>query len=145
MQILTGIYEQVINQVIDNELKEIDLNENIIDKTSINSAEAQDILSKYLAKVIEKGLVRIREQYKDGSKPAQIKACNEIIAKLSEITNSEDILGWKIGSEGQQLMAILHKTKQQLKDKRPTTSLAISTLFTGSKLEPSMVSELKEK
>lgn len=55
MQILTGIYEQVINQVIDNELKEIDLNENIIDKTSIDSAEAQHILSEYLAQVIEKG------------------------------------------------------------------------------------------
>lgn len=80
MQILTGIYEQVINQVIDNELKEIDLNENIIDKTSIDSAEAQHILSEYLAQVIEKGLIRIREQYRDDSKHAQINACNEIIA-----------------------------------------------------------------
>lgn len=145
MQILAGIYEQVINQVIDNELKEIDLDENIIDKTSIDSAEAQHILSEYLAQVIEKGLLRIREQYKDDSKYAQIKACNEIIAKLSEITNSEDILDWKIGADGQQLLAILHKTKQQLKDRRPTTSLAISTLFTGSKVEPSMVSELKKE
>ena len=109
MQILAGIYEQVINQVIDNELKEIDLDENIIDKTSIDSAEAQHILSEYLAQVIEKGLLRIREQYKDDSKYAQIKACNEIIAKLSEITNSEDILDWKIGADGQQLLAILHK------------------------------------
>lgn len=145
MQILTGIYEQVINQVIDNELKGIDLNENIIDKTSIDSAEAQHILSEYLAQVIEKGLIRIREQYRDDSKHAQINACNEIIAKLSELSNSEDILDWKIGLEGQQLLAILHKTKQQIKDKRPTTSLAVSTLFTGSKLEPSMVSELKRE
>jgi len=145
MQILTGIYEQVINQVIDNELKEVDLNENIIDKTAIDSAEAQHILAEYLAQVIEKGLMRIREEYKDDSKDAQIKACNEIIAKLSQLSNSEDILDWQIGAEGQQLLAILHKTKQQLKDKRPTTSLAVSTLFTGSKLEPSMVSELRKE
>ena len=145
MQILTGIYEQVINQVIDNELKEVDLNENIIEKTPIDSAEAQHILAEYLAQVIEKGLIRIREEYKDDSKDAQIKACNEIIAKLSQLSNSEDILEWQIGAEGQQLLAILNKTKQQLKDKRPTTSLAVSTLFTGSKLEPSMVSELKKE
>lgn len=145
MQLFTGIYEQIINKVIANELNEVDANENIITKSAIDSAEAQHILSEYLGQIIEKGLIRIREQYKENSKEAQINACNEIIAKLSELSNSEDVLDWKIGSEGQYLLAILHKTQQQLKDKRPTTSLSISTLFTGSKLEPSMVNELKRE
>ena len=145
MQILTGIYEKVINQAIETELKEIDLNDNIIDKTSIDSAEAQHILAEYLAQIIEKGLLRIKEQCKEDSKNAQIKACNEIIEKISVLSNSDDILDWKIGSKGEQLLAILQKAKQQIKDKRPTTSLAISTLFTGAKSEPSMVSELKRE
>ncbi len=143
--IFNGIYEQVINKAIDSGLQQIDRNENIVDIANIDAAEAQHILSGYIAKVVEQGLIYIRDEYKEQSKSIQIAACNEIIKKLSELTKSDDILEWKIGDEGQQLFAVVKKTEQKLKENRPITSLSISSLFTGSKLEPSMVSELKKE
>ena len=143
--IFNGIYEQVINQAIDSGLQQIDRNENLVDIADIDAAEAQHILSDYIAKVVEQGLFYIRDEYKEQSKSIQIAACNEIIKKLSELTKSDDILEWKIGDKGQQLFAVVKKTEQKIKDNRPVTSLSISTLFTGSKLEPSMVSELKKE
>lgn len=54
MQIFTGIYEQVINRIIDEELKKINPDQNIIKTANIDPAEAQHVLAEYLEQVIEK-------------------------------------------------------------------------------------------
>lgn len=57
MKISKGVYEQLINQAVENGLRQIDTSEKITVETApIDNAEAQHILASYMAKVIEKGL-----------------------------------------------------------------------------------------
>ncbi len=51
-----GLYEQVINKDLSSELDE---SQQLIEKCNIDKAEAPQILSGYLAEIIEKGLSRL--------------------------------------------------------------------------------------
>lgn len=146
MKISKGIYEQIINQAVEDDLRQIESTENLtVEKKPIDNAEAQHILAVYMAKVIEKSLSRIFEENNVDSKAEQIKLCNDLISKLYETSKSKDWLECKIDNGGEQLLAVFQRSDEELKKKRPQTSLAISTLFTGSKTEPSMVGELKRE
>lgn len=51
-----GLYEQVINSEIQEQLKNLEEEKFIIDKSKIDNAEAKVILSQYISKVIRKAL-----------------------------------------------------------------------------------------
>ena len=53
-----GLYEQVINKSLDNELAETD---KLIQTAAIDPAEAAKILSQYISEVVEKGLQNVRD------------------------------------------------------------------------------------
>ena len=88
-----GLYEQVINQEILDQLNSLEQDKFIINKSDIDKEEAKAILSQYIVQVIRKSLNYIRDKEKDdGAKLLkQIEACNEIIDILSKVSNEEDI------------------------------------------------------
>ena len=90
-----GLYEQVINNEIQNQLKDLESEKFIIDKSKIDNEEAKAILSQYIAKVIRKALNYIRDKEKEDTDKLlkQIEACNDIINILSEVSNEDDIKG----------------------------------------------------
>ena len=147
-----GLYEQVINSKIQEQLNNLEIEKFIIDKSKIDNEEARAILSQYIAQVIRKSLNYVRDKEKEESDKLlkQIEACNEIINILSEVSNEEDIKKYEIDKNGEILNALYSKVnnKKALKKEkvvRPVTPLSQSSLFTGASLEPNMLGELNKE
>jgi hypothetical protein len=142
-----GVYEQIITQELKQKLKELNIDEFLIEKENLDVEEAKTVLSSYISSVIKKALRFIRENNKKDDKEAllsQIKACNELIKALCKLTEDDNLEGFKIAEEGEILTALYSKInsiKGIKEDKaiRPVTPLSQSSLFTGSKLEPNMM------
>ena len=142
-----GLYEQVVNHEIKEELSHVSDVEKYVEK--IDPAEASSVLTQYLSEVVRKGLDRIAGD--DIS--AQLSLVNKIVDLISHETDQEDIRNLVVDDEGEQLLALLSGDDplmrlQQKKAKdlpRPETSISQSSLFTGAIHEPQMFSELKKE
>lgn len=143
-----GLYEQVINNQLTNELAKIEEARKKI--APIDKAEAAKVLSQYLADVIQKGLDNILDNGGDIS--AQITLTNRIVDLIQHTTNEADFAALSIDERAEQLLALLReadpllavgKTAADLV--RPETSVAQSSLFTGAIHEPQMYTELKKE
>lgn len=147
-----GIYEQIINEKLRRNLNNIDLNDFDVGKEKLDVEEARKMLASYISNVTRKALSYIRDQDRkeDESLLQQIKTCNEIIALLSEKLNEDEFKELRIDEKGEVLTSIYSKINsvrgiKQAEVIRPVTPISQSSLFTGSKSEPSMLSELKKE
>ena len=147
-----GLYEQVINKEILQQLNKIEQENFIIDKDKIDKEEAKAILSQYISQIIRKSLNYIRDKEKEDSEKLikQIEACNDIISILSKVSNEEDIKKYEIDKNGEMLTALYSKVNNERalnskKATRPVTPLSQSSLFTGSGQEPNMLGELNKE
>ena len=142
-----GLYEQVVNTEIKDELRQLPEDSKHIEK--IDVAESSSVLTQYLSEVVHKGLDRIAGD--DIS--AQLNLVNKIVDLISQETAQEDLRDFTVDDEGEQLFALLSRDdpmmrigQKKAKDlPRPETSIAQSSLFTGAVHEPQMFSELKKE
>ena len=142
-----GLYEQVVNTEIKDELRQLPEDSKHIKK--IDAAESSSVLTQYLSEVVHKGLDRIAGD--DIS--AQLNLVNKIVDLISQETAQDDLRDFTVDDEGEQLFALLSRDdpmmrigRKKAKDlPRPETSIAQSSLFTGAVHEPQMFSELKKE
>lgn len=143
-----GIYEQVINNEIQNELLKLD--DQLIQKEIINPEEAPHIIAKYVSEIVKKGLESIKEKNNDNL-ASQITCANKMLATIKEYAGLEWLEQYMIEESGKQLLAYYDRKNNiyGISDKnnvvRPETSIAYSSLFTGAKDEPTMFNELKKE
>lgn len=142
--IKAGLYEQLINEQLREELN------TLVDKKAetekIDEAESTKVLSKYLGDVVQRALASIREDKEDVH--SQVKLVNGIIDLMEKEVREVDFSMFKVDKHGEQLLSVLdtiHDDGTKIKLSRPDTSIAHSSLFTGSPREPSMYSELKKE
>ncbi len=147
-----GIYEQLINEKVRKHLKDMSSDLYRIDTESLDMEEAKNYLSSYISEVTRKALLLIREESKSDAHTIkdQVGVCNEIIQVLSNKLSNDQLEEWKLGEKGEVLTAIRSKLNDLGEGsaneiERPITSIAQSTLFTGSHHEPNMVEELKKE
>ncbi len=148
MKLVPGIYEQVINEELSSELSHIsDVCKNV---AGIDKAEASRILAQYLTEVVKQGLDNISDN--GGSLDGQIALVNRIVQTIEQSTNEADFADLKVSDEAKQLLAVLAENdpalaigKSASDIKRPETSIAQSSLFTGAIHEPQMYTELKRE
>ena len=140
-----GLYEQVINKSLDRELERSD---DIAASTGkLDSAEAPQILSHYISELVEKGLRQVSSDDISG----QLSLANRIVSAIADVTGDSDFDGMSVAERAEQLIAVAEKKNTlaavtgEFSPVRPETSLAASSLFTGSIHEPSMMSELKKE
>jgi len=142
-----GLYEQVISKALGEALDSD--TENYIERLPIDTAEASKILSRYIMEIIEKGLDNVKDN--GGNLQSQVDVANKIVRILSEATGQTEFESLSVDNRAEQLIALLRKQNSvfALQEKntiiRPETSIAQSSLFTGSIHEPSMYSELKKE
>lgn len=142
-----GLYEQVVNTEIKDELRQLPEDSKHVEK--IDTAESSSVLTQYLSEVVHKGLDRIAGD--DIS--AQLNLVNKIVDLISQETAQDDLRDFTVDDEGEQLFALLSRDdpmmrigRKKAKDlPRPETSIAQSSLFTGAVHEPQMFSELKKE
>lgn len=140
-----GLYEQVINKSLDRELERSD---DIVASTGkLDGAEAPQILSHYIGELVEKGLRQVSSDDISG----QLSLANRIVSAIADVTGDSDFDGMSVAERAEQLLAVAEKQNTlsavtgEFSPVRPETSLAASSLFTGSIHEPSMMSELKKE
>lgn len=146
--LIPGLYEQVINQQLENELSSIsEARKSIV---PIDKAEASKILTQYLSDVVQKGLDHVAGNGDDIT--PQIMLTNQIISLIQNATKEADFATLSVNERAEQLLALLWEKDPNLalgktaKDvERPETSIAQSSLFTGAIHEPQMFSELKKE
>ena len=153
----SGIYEQLVNTKISTELSKLDPEQYDIQLESLEAEDARRILTIYISYVIQQGLHYIRDSYPVSrdreSLIAQIKLCNDIVSEVAMHTNEPDFEDNQILEKGEILTSLYNKLnsaraiagKANQKVIRPETSIVENALFTGSKKEPSMISELKKR
>ena len=153
----SGIYEQIVNTKISTELSKLDPEQYDIQLESLDADDARRILTIYISYVIQQGLHYIRDSYpasKDkDSLLAQIRLCNDIVSEVAMHTDEPDFEDNQILEKGEILTSLYQKLntaraiagKTNQKVVRPETSIVENALFTGSKNEPSMLSELKKE
>jgi superfamily II DNA or RNA helicase len=147
-----GIYEEIINQKLKNQLTVLDINSYDIGKERIDVEEARKLLSSYISLVTRKALEFVRDNVNDDQQALmnQIQTCNDIITTLSERLDDEEFCQLKIEEEGEVLTSIYSRINSIRSIKkgeviRPVTPLSQSSLFTGSNYEPNMLGELKKE
>ena len=147
-----GLYEQVINKNLDDELSSISPEDKYIEAAQIDDAEASKILAKYVAEVVEKGLDNIKDN--GGDIHDQVSLTNRIISTIQNGTEDTGFEDLSVADRAQQLLAVYNRKNSVLalsersgKEiiQRPETSIAQSSLFTGALHEPQMFSELKKE
>ena len=141
-----GLYEQVINKSLDAELAGTD---KVVETASIDGAEAAKVLAKYVAEVVERGLENVKDN--GGDLETQIELVNRIVRDIAAGTNEGRFDGLSVAQRAEQLLALMERKNTALAvDERagvvrPETSIAQSSLFTGSLHEPQMYTELKKE
>ena len=135
-----GLYEQVINQYIQN-LKKIDQQYDTIPIRDV--ADIPSLLTHYLVPVLKKSLTILEEKHEPLNN--QIERFNEIIKQLSIWTGEEHLNNCQVTPDGEILLSVIDKEQVKIRPQitRPITSLSHSSLFTGSRDEPSLLQELK--
>ncbi|WP_218775598.1 DEAD/DEAH box helicase [Oceanobacillus senegalensis] len=147
-----GIYEEIINIKMKEKLDLFDIKDFQLEKETLDVEEARKFLSSYISNVTRKALQYLRDKETNDKEALlkQIKACNELIITLSQQLDEEEFERLQIDDKGEVLHSIYSKinsVKGIKKEKpiRPVTPISESTLFTGSKSEPDMLSELKKE
>ena len=140
-----GLYEQVINKSLDRELECSD--DIVVSTGKLDGAEAPHILSHYIGELVEKGLRQVSSDDISG----QLSLANRIVSAIADVTGDSDFDGMSVAERAEQLLAVAEKKNTlssvtgEFSPVRPKTSLAASSLFTGSINEPSMMSELEKE
>ena len=143
-----GLYEQVINRALESELSEIPEARKAV--APIDQAEASKVLAQYLADVVQKALDNVLDN--GGTLASQVELTNQIVSLIGSATQESDFAAMSVDQRAEQLLALLRENDPSLAVgrtaadmKRPETSIAQSSLFTGAVHEPQMVTELKKE
>ena len=151
-----GIYEQLINDEIKHKISELEALGDKVERQPLDEGEAYLILSKYIEEVVRKALIFIREDKRKDRKDKrdmvyQIELCNRLIQLLSENLEEETFNAYKVSETSELLLSIYstlnsaYAVNDKLVPVRPVTSIASSSLFTGSTKEPDLISELNKE
>jgi superfamily II DNA or RNA helicase len=143
MKLNKGLYEHVITKELNEEINQ---KKDTIDvfKDTIDSTVSNQILSDYVSSILKKGLNYFKSSKEDLKK--QIDIVNNLIDVFSESIEDEDFRKYVI-DESELLRGIFDKeiTKKNSSKIIPLTSIANSSLFTGSQREPTVFSEINKE
>jgi superfamily II DNA or RNA helicase/HKD family nuclease len=144
----SGLYEQLIDELMRRELNALDPTQWSWDQEAIDAAESPTILSQYLERVIRRGLDACTG---DQALQQRVAVCNDIVERLSARVPEAELDGSIIPPQVEILLALLDRSTSsdisidRLRELRPKTGLSQSALLTGSPREPSLASELKKE
>lgn len=144
----SGIYEQVVNKKIHNELALYSEQKKYLQ--SIDEAEAPRVFAQYISEIIEKALTSVADS--GGSLANQVHLVNQILQLIISQTKRDEFNEFSVSEEGSQLLALINANDYHLPAdaqakllQRPLTPLSVTSLFTGMKKEPPLFSELNKE
>lgn len=147
-----GLYEELVTKLINYKLNELDKETFQVKKTPIDKAEAAQLLSQHIGKVIKYALEILPKDKEIDFIENQIRVSNKIILFLKEELKKEEFEDDLIETEGKILKAVFSKVDAhftdldlRLKEITPYTRLIHSELFTGGNSGTTLESELRKE
>jgi superfamily II DNA or RNA helicase len=144
-----GLYEELVTKLINYKINELDKDTFQVKKTSIDKAEAAQLLSQHIGKTIKHAFTLLKG---DDVVETQIEIANKIILFLKEELKKEEFEDDLIETEGKILKAVFTKVDAHftdldlhLKEITPYTRLIHSELFTGGNSGTTLESELRKE
>jgi HKD family nuclease len=137
----SGLYEHIVNEFLSKNLFDIDDKHKHLSR--LNDADSNDYLAQYLYRVLSHALSEIKGD-KDGKSKIdkQIELCNEIVDILNRY--GIETQGLDVSETAEKLMAVLDENLS-VDFSRPDTPLSLGALLTGTRQDPSLVSQLKKE
>ena len=144
-----GLYEEIVSLVISQKLTDTGY---IVETKILEVVDSSDYLAQYIFKVLAQGLSQVKSEKgltKDKDKQEsklhqQVLICNEIIDVLK--TNKvDDFDSYKISEPAKQLISLLENIPNQKLIQRPETPLSLGSLLTGTRQDPSLISQVKKE
>jgi superfamily II DNA or RNA helicase/HKD family nuclease len=138
-----GLYEEVLSQLLRQQLSALDPSQHVTEDEPLDSGDSHTALAEYLKHV----LARAFDSFDGEDRLAQqISLCNRIISLLHEVNPRALLLPHAVAEEARRLLAVLPKLSLDMPSlERPDTPLAFSCLLTGTRLDPSLVSQIKKE
>ncbi len=147
---IEGVYEQLINQLISDEIESLPREQYYIESVPLKRKDAALFLAQYFSKILQTTLGLLKED-KD-SAANQIELANKLILLLSSEIKNQGIEENLLLSEGKILKAVFSKINSPYADLEkhvasllPSTGLRQSELFTGNKSGVSLESEIRKE
>jgi len=144
-----GLYEELVTKLINYKINELDKETFQVKKTTIDKAEASQLLSQHIGKTIKHAFNLIKGE---DAIETQIEISNKIILFLKEELKKEEFEDDLIETEGKILKAVFTKVDSHftdldlhLKEITPYTRLIHSELFTGGNSGTTLESELRKE
>lgn len=142
MKLPEGLYEQLVDTLVDESINENALHDLRTELRALDPGDSHAYLAQYLATKIGGALASLSGTNK---LKRQLELANRIIALLADIeAQSVDIDRAKL-LRAELLLAIFKGTADANPFERPDTPLSTSCLMTGTRLDPSLVSQLRKE
>lgn len=147
-----GLYEQLINQELKEEIRSAEAAERQrVETGAVDAAESARVLAEYVAKLLEKRLTAVAEESgMEEAEEEQVRLINQMLSTLGS-ESGKDLLPLTEERRVDQLLSVVNTKNSAFAFQehgsfpRPGTSLAQSSLFTGSDHEPPMFVELAKE
>lgn len=147
-----GIYEQLINQMIHEEIKRLPIENYHLASEVLPRKQAAFLLSQYFSRILKKALGYLKDQDKDKTAFQQIELANKLIKVLANELENQGIEENLIVTEGKILKAVIKKLnfpypkiEEHIQSLYPLSGLSESELFTGNKSGISLESEIRKE
>lgn len=145
MELLPGIYEQVISEYLASKLSGPEREGRVL-KDPLEHFDPQNVLARYIAKILRSALLSADERRIPLAE--QVRICNRLIGYLAAELRDGTLERCAITPDAEILLALADRNPSALQitaPTRPETSIAQSSLFTGSPKEPGLVNELRKE
>jgi HKD family nuclease len=134
-----GLFDLVVSQLLQERLDALDSQQFAVESAPLDPGDSHTALADYLRPLLRRAL----DGLGGGERlPRQTVLCNRIIGLLAEVVG-EELAGDAIAGRARRLLAIRPVTAPALE--RPDTPPALGCLLTGTRLDPSLVSQLRKE
>lgn len=136
----TGIYEQLLTSAVKKELDQLS-DPRFYSLVDVDAEDAHSTVAQFLEHVIAKSLSRLRGS---DAGDRQRRLIEQIIGLLKGELDSDELDHISIADPLRRLLAI-HSTARADVQTRPDTPLSRSALLTGTRVDPSLGSQLRKE
>ncbi|MEE9336760.1 MAG: DUF3427 domain-containing protein [Methylococcaceae bacterium] len=145
----TGLYEEIVSTLL---LRKLENSKIYPLCESLEVVDSHNYLAQYMYRVLVQGLAQVRPESgidKDTEKKKsrldkQIAICNDII-KILQTRDIQEIESFEISTQAKRLVAVLEEAVDKKIVPRPDTPLALGSLLTGTRQDPSLISQIKKE
>ncbi|MHB1557217.1 MAG: DUF3427 domain-containing protein [Isosphaeraceae bacterium] len=131
-----GLYEQIIDDNLRRRLAPI---EEQLEHEPLDPGDSHAALAEHLRRIVRAAL---EDTTGDDRLARQVALCNRVIEALTAPAPADDR---SLPDEARRLLAVWPRDPGFLKPERPDTPLALGCLLAGTRLDPSLVSQVRKE